>query len=78
MALCCVAMVAAVFVIAGSGVETSLFSLLVPLAVCIGMHVVMHKFMGKSCHGSEKENPNPGKSRVPDAGTVKSIPNTSS
>lgn len=23
-----------------------------PLALCLGMHVAMHRFMGKSCHGT--------------------------
>ena len=23
-----------------------------PLALCLGMHVVMHRFMGRSCHGA--------------------------
>ena len=76
MALCCVAMVGAFFVFAGGGATTGLFSLLAPLAACLGMHVLMHKFMGKSCHDSDEKAPSPGKSRVPDSGTVKSLENS--
>ena len=76
MAACCVAMVGAFFLFAGSEVRSSLFSLALPLAACIGMHLVMHKMMGKSCHGTEKEKPVPGKSSMPDSGSVKSLPET--
>jgi len=76
MALCCVAMVGAFFVFAGGEATFSLLSLLAPLAACLGMHVVMHKFMGKSCHSSDEKAPNPGKSRVPNSGTVKSLGNS--
>lgn len=73
MALCCLAMVGAFFVFAGDGAKTGLFSLLVPLVACLGMHLVMHKFMGKSCHGPNEDASSPGKSRVPDSGTRKSL-----
>lgn len=26
-----------------------------PLALCLGMHLVMHKFMGEPCHSSVKD-----------------------
>jgi len=76
MALCCAAMVGAFFVFVGNGATTSLFSLLVPLIACLGMHVVMHKFMGKSCHGADGKEPTPGKSRLPESGAVKSLPDS--
>ncbi len=40
-----------------------------PLALCLGMHLVMHKFMGKSCHSSAKDE-TPG---VPQATTVPDV-----
>jgi len=57
MVLCCAAMVAAIFMFSGS--EASALSAWAPLLACVGMHLVMHKFMGhgedgKSCHGSKK------------------------
>lgn len=51
MLLCCVAMVVGFFAILGKGGST--LSALAPLAICLGLHLVMHKMMGKSCHGSE-------------------------
>lgn len=35
--------------LAGLAANASLFA---PLVLCLGMHVVMHKVMGKSCHGA--------------------------
>lgn len=73
MALCCVAMVGAFFLFTGSGAQSSLFGLILPLAACLGMHIIMHKMMGKSCHESDKKEPIPGKSSMPDSGTVKPL-----
>ncbi|TLP41882.1 hypothetical protein FDK21_20450 [Cohaesibacter sp. CAU 1516] len=60
MAACCVLM----FTAAGSaliGAESqSLSSILwsmAPIAGCLAMHSVMHKFMGKSCHEDNKDTP---------------------
>lgn len=55
MMVCCVAMFAALgFVIftapAGQAWGTTLFAAL-PLFGCVGAHLLMYKFMGKSCHG---------------------------
>lgn len=35
-------------------VITTLLSLS-PLLACVGMHIVMHRFMGKSCHGDSNQ-----------------------
>ena len=56
MMACCVAMVAAFgFVIftapAGQSWGASALTAL-PLLACVGAHLIMHRFMGKSCHGS--------------------------
>ncbi len=53
---CCVAMVAAFgFVIytapTGQSWGTSALTPL-PLLACVGAHLIMHRFMGRSCHGS--------------------------
>lgn len=76
MAVCCIAMVGAFFVFAGSNIQSSLFSLALPLAACVGMHFVMHKMMGKNCHGTDQKKAKPGKSPLPDTGTVKSLPDS--
>jgi SNF family Na+-dependent transporter len=53
MILCCVAMLGAVWGISGiqfeEGGMASLI-LLLPLALCLGMHFVMHRFMGHGTH----------------------------
>lgn len=62
MILCCAVMLlpVAAFLfaggtIAGLGVNVWLF---VPITLCLGAHVFMHKMMGKSCHGSKDEQAN--------------------
>jgi hypothetical protein len=62
MMACCAVMlfpVAAFFIaggtIAGLWGNVGLFA---PLALCLGAHVVMHRMMGKSCHGSRVEQAN--------------------
>lgn len=58
MLLCCLAMFAAfaVFVLmAPAGQSWTEIALgAAPLLACFGVHLIMHRFMGKSCHG-EKE-----------------------
>lgn len=54
MAACCLAMIIGIGIIlfAGSSTETiaaKAFTAL-PLLACVAMHIVMHRFMGKSCH----------------------------
>jgi hypothetical protein len=58
MAVCCAVMLLPVagFFVAGGTVAGLMGNLGVfaPIALCIGVHVAMFAFMGKSCHGSEK------------------------
>ena len=59
MMVCCAVMlvpVAAFFLAGGSiaGLWNNV-GLFAPIALCIGAHVVMHKVIGKSCHGSKQE-----------------------
>lgn len=37
---------------AGAGNSIAAFA---PLLLCVGAHFVMHRFMGKSCHGTVKD-----------------------
>ncbi|OUS06331.1 hypothetical protein A9Q96_09820 [Rhodobacterales bacterium 52_120_T64] len=57
MMLCCAVMLIPVgLYFLGGGVLSSLSSnvgLFLPLALCLGMHFVMHRVMGKSCHGEK-------------------------
>ena len=60
MAVCCIVMLApiAAVLLAGGGIAsiTNNLGLLAPLALCLGMHVIMHRMMGRSCHeASEPE-----------------------
>ncbi|NVK97824.1 DUF2933 domain-containing protein [Ruegeria pomeroyi] len=59
MLACCVAMLAplAILLIAGTsltGLAGNLWILL-PLAACLGLHVVMHRMTGRSCHTAETD-----------------------
>lgn len=59
MVVCCAVMllpIAAFFVAGGTiaGLWTNV-GLFAPIALCLGAHVVMHKLIGKSCHGSKDE-----------------------
>ncbi|WP_053999715.1 DUF2933 domain-containing protein [Ahrensia marina] len=54
MMACCIPMLIGGAIIffaipAEQGLSARLFAL-APLAGCLGLHFVMHKFMGKSCH----------------------------
>lgn len=54
MVACCLIMVAPIAaVLLTGGVDAVLgnIGLFLPLAACLGMHVVMHRMMGRSCHG---------------------------
>lgn len=56
MMACCLAMVAGV-VIAVSFADSEALGwapLLLPLALCGAMHLVLHRFMGQSCHGAKR------------------------
>ena len=67
MMACCVAMVAGVGILVATAPATQSWSATLwtafPLLACVGAHLVMHKFMGKSCHGSD--------ATTKDEGTVK-------
>ena len=59
MWLCCAAMLVPIagLVVAsaaggGWGQNLGAFA---PVALCAGMHVAMHRFMGRSCHGARDE-----------------------
>lgn len=59
MLACCVPMIiggALIFYSMPSdlGLGARLYAL-APLAGCVAMHFVMHKFMGKSCHGDSQK-----------------------
>ncbi|TDT72695.1 Protein of unknown function (DUF2933) [Litoreibacter halocynthiae] len=60
MIACCAVMLlpVALFFVAGGSIAGlwANVSLFVPIALCVGVHILMFKMMGKSCHGSKKEN----------------------
>lgn len=62
MAVCCFIMIApiAVVLLAGGGIAsiTNNLGLLAPLALCLGMHFVMHRMMGRSCHDASDQEEN--------------------
>lgn len=57
---CCAVMLLpiAAFVMAGglAGGLTAGLYVFAPLLLCVGAHVVMHRIMGKSCHGTASES----------------------
>ena len=59
MMLCCAVMLLPVgLYFLGGGALSSLSSnvgLFLPLGLCLGMHFVMHRMMGKSCHGEKHD-----------------------
>lgn len=59
MMACCAVMLLPVglYFAAGGTVSGALESagLFAPLIACVGMHLVMHRMMGKSCHGKKEE-----------------------
>ncbi|MHA6326561.1 DUF2933 domain-containing protein [Roseivivax sp. CAU 1753] len=59
MMACCIVMLLPVagFFLAG-GTLAGMWSnaaAFAPLLLCVGAHLVMHKFMGKSCHSNEEK-----------------------
>jgi hypothetical protein len=52
MLVCCLAMVGAYFVFASGIAEGSTLAALAPLIACVGVHFLMMKMTGKSCHDS--------------------------
>jgi len=55
MVVCCAAMIGAYFLFAGAAAEGSILAALAPLVVCLGVHFLMMKMTGKSCHGDHAE-----------------------
>ncbi|WP_428646551.1 hypothetical protein [Roseibium sp.] len=59
MMACCAAMILAtgyLVAVAPAGQTLGQTLLLAaPMLGCVGMHLVMHRFMGKSCHGHGKQ-----------------------
>lgn len=59
MMACCVIMVVPIVVLFAAGGQISTvgdgLAVLAPLAVCVGAHMFMHKFLGKSCHDEAKD-----------------------
>lgn len=59
MLACCVVMLAPLAYLSFSGSALALnsasFSTMAPIVICIGLHVVVHKFMGRNCRGSTKQ-----------------------
>lgn len=57
MVICCTVMLLpiALFFLAGGSIVGlwANLGLVAPIALCVGIHVVMFKMMGKSCHGSK-------------------------
>ena len=64
---CCVAMLVPIGIYFASGGSltsvTSAIGLLAPLALCGGMHFVMHRWLGRSCHGAAQGVPTAEPSR---------------
>ena len=74
MMLCCAVMLLPVgLFFVGGGALSGLSAnagLFLPLALCLGMHFVIHRMMGKSCHG-EKHDEN---KEIEQLGAVKVLP----
>lgn len=62
MIICCAVILLPVVILlsadAGLGDLSDNWGVFLPLLICLGMHVVMHKMIGKSCHG-DHENREP-------------------
>ena len=59
MAACCLIMAAPIGIVlltGGFGAVLGNIGLFLPLALCLGMHVIMHRMMGRSCHGAGSED----------------------
>ncbi len=63
MLACCAVMLLPVggYLLGGGTVSGSLdnLALVVPLLACVGMHFVLHRLMGKSCHGEQEDREAP-------------------
>ena len=60
MMLCCIAMLVAfgafVFMAPANQSWTQTALSAAPLLACLGAHLVMHRFMGRSCHSKKEDN----------------------
>lgn len=52
MACCAVMLLPVAGILIGGGGLGGATGALAPLLLCLGAHLVMHKMMGKSCHGA--------------------------
>ncbi|TCD13726.1 DUF2933 domain-containing protein [Oricola cellulosilytica] len=56
---CCAVMAAPIgFYLLAGGTASGILSkagLVAPLLACVGLHLVMHRMLGKSCHGKPDE-----------------------
>lgn len=63
MWICCAAMLLplGVYLLAGETVRGTLqtLGLLLPLAICLGVHALMHRLTGRSCHGGHGSGQQP-------------------
>lgn len=59
MIVCCVVMILPILLLLPTGVGLggllTNWTVLLPLGLCLGIHIVMHKMMGKSCHGDHEK-----------------------
>ena len=69
MLVCCIAMTLpiAVYLLSGGtfGGLLDNLALVVPLVACVGMHFVLHRLTGKSCHGGHDERETPARPSGP-------------
>lgn len=77
MLVCCIAMMLPVasYLLRG-GTLGGLFdnlALVVPLVACVGMHFVLHRLTGKSCHGGHDQSDAPARPSGP-GGTPCDVP----
>lgn len=60
MVACCIIMMVPIVLVLLSGASIrAVFSnagLILPLVLCLGMHFVMHRMMGRSCHGDNAKD----------------------
>lgn len=57
---CCVVMALPIVALLASGGLSGVFSsagAFLPLVACLGLHLLMYRMMGRSCHGGENAQP---------------------
>lgn len=69
MLVCCIAMMLPIagYLLSGEtfGGLLDNLGLVVPLIACVGMHFVLHRLTGKSCHGAHDERDTPARPSGP-------------